>query len=269
LTADNLSLLKIMMSIPEGIILVTGPTGSGKTTTLYSILNSLNTERVNIMTLEDPVEFPIPGLRQSAVNEAARLTFDTGIRSMLRQDPDIILVGEIRDRDTAEMALRAAMTGHQVYATLHTNSAPGAIPRLLDIGMRPEILAEPIIGIAAQRLARRLCPRCRQPYDPGDDERRIVGAASGEPLTLYRAAGCQACDHQGYKGRFALMELLRMDDELNDCVARRATLHELRQTAMRKGFQPLAVDGIRRIREGVTTIDEVSRLVDLTRWIVS
>lgn len=264
LTEEALSLLQLMMARPEGIILVTGPTGSGKTTTLYSILNARNSEQVNIMTLEDPVEFPIVGLRQSSVNEAARLTFATGIRAMMRQDPDIILVGEIRDQDTAEMAMRAAMTGHQVFATLHTNSAIGAIPRLLDIGLQPDILAGAIIGVVAQRLARRLCLKCRQPYQPADVERRIIGALPDEELTLYRAVGCPACEHQGYKGRIALMELLKMDNDLDECLARRATLKELQQTALSKGFIPLAEDGIRRIREGITTLDEISRVIDLT-----
>ena len=160
------SMLKRMIARPEGIILVTGPTGSGKTTTLYSILNHINTDGVNIMTLEDPVEYPMTMIRQTSVNEAAKLDFANGIRSMMRQDPDIILVGEIRDHETAEMAFRAAMTGHQVYSTLHTNSAIGAIPRLLDIGILPDIMAGNIIGIVAQRLVRKLCRTCRQSYDP-------------------------------------------------------------------------------------------------------
>jgi type II secretory ATPase GspE/PulE/Tfp pilus assembly ATPase PilB-like protein len=256
--------LQTMMARPEGIILVCGPTGSGKTTTLYSLLNAINVEGINIMTLEDPVEYPMLGIRQSAVNEAARLTFATGIRAMMRQDPDVILVGEIRDADTAEMALRAAMTGHQVYATLHTNSAVGAIPRLLDIGLQAEILAGAIIGIVAQRLARRLCFKCRESYAPSEIELRLMGFDEEKEVRLWRGVGCEACDYQGYKGRVALMEILRMNDDLDDCIARRATLKELRQTASRMGFSTLADDAVRRVDEGITSLDEIVRVVDMT-----
>ena len=166
LSDDSLSALRLMMARPEGIILVTGPTGSGKTTALYSMLNHLNTEQVNIMTLEDPVEYPMEMIRQTSVNEAVKLDFANGVRTMMRQDPDIILVGEIRDSDTAEMAFRAAMTGHQVFSTLHTNSAVGAIPRLLDTGIPPDIMSGNIIGVMGQRLVRKLCVHCKEPYDP-------------------------------------------------------------------------------------------------------
>ena len=187
LEESQLELLKRMLARPEGIILVTGPTGSGKTTTLYSVLNHINSDGVNIMTLEDPVEYPMTLIRQTSVSEAAKLDFANGIRAMMRQDPDVILVGEIRDQDTAEMAFRAAMTGHQVYSTLHTNSAVGAFPRLLDIGIVPDILAGNIIGIIGQRLVRRLCRTCRQSYDPDAKERRLLG------LSPDRAGGDLAC----------------------------------------------------------------------------
>ena len=193
------------------ILIVTGPTGSGKTTTLYSLLNHINADAVNVMTLEDPVEYPMTLIRQTSVTEAAKLDFANGIRSMMRQDPDIILVGEIRDQETAEMAFRAAMTGHQVYSTLHTNSAVGAFPRLLDIGILPDILAGNIIGILAQRLVRRLCRTCRQSYDPDVKERRLLGLTPTEPAALYRAVGCEQCEYQGYKGRQAILELLKID----------------------------------------------------------
>jgi len=259
-----LDMLKMIIAKPEGIVLVTGPTGSGKTTTLYSVLNHVNTESVNIMTLEDPVEYPISLIRQTSINEAAKLDFANGIRSMMRQDPDIILVGEIRDHPTAEMAFRAAMTGHQVYSTLHTNSAIGAIPRLLDIGILPDIMAGNIIGIVAQRLARLLCKECKLPYAPSHPERKLLGVETDRDITLYRAAGCDACGHQGYKGRFALMELLKMDYELDDLVSRRESTSRIREAALAKGFRPLAMDGIRRILQGVTSLAEVSRVVDLT-----
>jgi type IV pilus assembly protein PilB len=167
-----------MIARPEGIILVTGPTGSGKTTTLYSIMNHINSDRINIMTLEDPVEYPMTLIRQTAVSESVKLDFANGIRAMMRQDPDVILVGEIRDEDTADMAFRAAMTGHQVYSTLHTNSAVGAVPRLLDIGVVPDVMAGNIIGVIGQRLVRKLCRTCRQAYDPDARERRLLGAFS-------------------------------------------------------------------------------------------
>ncbi len=265
LTDEALSKIKIMMARPEGIILVTGPTGSGKTTTLYSLLNYRNSESVNIMTLEDPVEYPMQMIRQSSLNESAKLDFANGIRSIMRQDPDIILVGEIRDEETAEMALRAAMTGHQVYSTLHTNSAIGAVPRLFDIGIVPDIMAGNIIGVIAQRLVRKLCTHCRQPYDPEPIELTILGLdQAAEIPTLYRARGCERCDHQGYKGRMALMEILKMDPDIDELIARRATQRELYNMARNKGFKSLADDGVRHILSGLTSIDEVSRVVDLT-----
>ncbi|MDO8812548.1 MAG: ATPase, T2SS/T4P/T4SS family [Gallionella sp.] len=259
-----LNMLKMIIAKPEGIVLVTGPTGSGKTTTLYSILNHINTESVNILTLEDPVESPVSLIRQTSVNEAAKLDFANGIRSMMRQDPDIILVGEIRDHPTAEMAFRAAMTGHQVYSTLHTNSAIGAIPRLLDIGILPDIMAGNIIGIVAQRLIRLLCKECKYAYQPDAQEHKLLGLEPNQDITLYRAAGCEACHHQGYNGRMAIMELLKMDHELDDMVSSHASTSKIKKAALAKGFRPLAMDGIRRIQHGLTSLAEVSRVVDLT-----
>lgn len=253
-----------MVARPEGIILVTGPTGSGKTTTLYSILNHINHEGVNIMTLEDPVEYPLPMVRQTSVAEVSKLDFANGIRSMMRQDPDVILVGEIRDADTAEMAFRAAMTGHQVYSTLHTNSAIGAIPRLLDIGVLPDIMAGNIIGVIAQRLVRRLCPHCRTPFQPGPAEARILGLAEEAAPVIYRAGSCEHCDYRGYRGRLAIMEVLRMDGDLDELIARRATARDLRNAANAKGFRSLAEDAVRRVLEGATSIEEVGRVIDLT-----
>jgi type II secretory ATPase GspE/PulE/Tfp pilus assembly ATPase PilB-like protein len=262
---DLVAMLKLMVARPEGILLVTGPTGSGKTTTLYSILNHLNDESVNIMTLEDPVEYPMASVRQTSVNDAVRLDFASGVRALLRQDPDIILVGEIRDHDTATMAFRAAMTGHQVFSTLHTNSALGAVPRLLDIGIRPEIMAGNIIGIIAQRLVRRLCPQCKSPYEPGYIERHLLGIPDGtEAPPIYRAAGCVYCDGQGYRGRSAVMELLKFDRELDDLVVRAAGRRELADAAARKGFRSLADAGVTLVLRGDTSVDELSRVVDLT-----
>ncbi|WP_047391275.1 GspE/PulE family protein [Chitinibacter sp. ZOR0017] len=262
LSRSNLDLLRLMIARPEGIILVTGPTGSGKTTTLYSILNHINSVAVNIMTLEDPVEYPLPMIRQTSVNEVSKLDFANGIRAMMRQDPDVILIGEIRDRDTAEMAFRAAMTGHQVYSTLHTSSAVGALPRLLDIGVLPDVLTGNIIGIIAQRLVRTLCPHCKQAYQPDAFEQRLLGIR--QPQTIYRAVGCPQCEHQGYRGRTTVMELLRLDGELDELIARRASQREVRQLALRKGFVPLADDACRKVLAGETALEEIARVIDLT-----
>jgi len=258
--------LRLMIARPEGIILVTGPTGSGKTTTLYSVLSHINNEGVNIMTLEDPVEYPMVMIRQTSVNEAAKLDFASGVRSMLRQDPDIILVGEIRDHPTAEMAFRAAMTGHQVYSTLHSNSSIGAIPRLLDIGMLPDIMAGNIIGIVAQRLVRVLCRHCKEPYEPSEAEIKLLGILPDQSVqTIYRHVGCDLCEHMGYNGRVAIMELLKMDQDIDELIARRATGREIKTVALEKGFRPLMEDAIQRVLDGVTSLSEVSRVVDLTQ----
>ena len=265
LAERQLDLLKLMIARPEGIILVTGPTGSGKTTTLYSVLNHINSEGVNIMTLEDPVEYPMTLVRQTSAAESVKLDFANGIRSMMRQDPDIILVGEIRDAETAEMALRAAMTGHQVYSTLHTNSAIGAIPRLLDIGILPDIMAGNIIGIIAQRLVRRLCVHCKVPYQAEAHEARLLGKlADGPRPVIYRPSGCERCEFQGYRGRLAIMELLRINADMDELIARRSTLREMQQLAMRQGVVTLADDGLRRVLDGSTSLEEIGRVVDLT-----
>jgi general secretion pathway protein E/type IV pilus assembly protein PilB len=264
LEESQLELLKKMIARPEGIIMVTGPTGSGKTTTLYSILNHINSDGVNIMTLEDPVEYPMTLIRQTSVAEAAKLDFANGVRALMRQDPDAILVGEVRDEETAEMAFRAAMTGHQVYTTLHTNSAVGAIPRLLDIGIVPDIMAGNIIGIVAQRLVRKLCRTCRQSYDPDVKERRLLGITPTEPAALFRSVGCEQCDYQGFRGRVGIMEILKMDGAIDELIARRATAREILTAAKAQGFKTLAEDGIRLVRGGVTALDELMRVVDLT-----
>ncbi len=265
LREDAMEALRLMVARPEGIILVTGPTGSGKTTTLYSILNYLNTESVNIMTLEDPVEYPTNLIRQTSISETARLDFASGIRSLMRQDPDIILVGEIRDEDTASMALRAAMTGHQVFSTLHTNSAIGAIPRLLDIGVKPDILAGNLIGIVAQRLARKLCEKCRESYVLGSLERNLLGLkATDREQSIYTAKGCQACDNMGYKGRLALVEILTFDSEMDEVLAKRGSQSDLLRTALSKGFKPLIEVGTDRVLDGSSSLEEISRVVDLS-----
>jgi len=249
---ENLASLQKMIRRPEGVILITGPTGSGKTTTLYSMLQQINREEVNIMTLEDPVEYILGQVRQTSVNEAVKLDFANGIRSMMRQDPDIIMIGEIRDQTAAEMAFRAAMTGHQVYSTLHTNSAIGAIPRLLDIGTLPDILAENLIGVIGQRLVRKLCLACKQEY-----------LDKTKNVKLYHPLGCKLCGRRGYKGRIALMEIFRLDDTLKEMITHKSSTYNLKRQAKKSGFITLAEEGMRRVLEGSTALEEVSRVVDL------
>lgn len=264
LRASTLDELRLMMTRPEGILIVTGPTGSGKTTTLYSLLSHQNTEAVNIMTLEDPVEYPVTMMRQTSVAEVNKVDFANGIRSIMRQDPDIILVGEIRDEDTATMAFRAAMTGHQVFSTLHTNSALGAFPRLADIGILPDIMAGNIIGVVAQRLVRVLCPHCKEAHVPDALERKILRLKTNEKPQIYKPKGCKHCNQNGYRGRMAIIELLRIDHEMDSLISRRAHLDELQKMALDKGFITLAEDGVRRVLEGYTSVAEVMRVIDLT-----
>jgi len=264
LSRETMAKLELMLARPEGILVVTGPTGSGKTTTLYSLLAQVNDETVNIMTLEDPVEYPLTLMRQTSVSEVSRMDFANGIRSIMRQDPDIILVGEVRDRETAEMAFRAAMTGHQVFTTLHTNSALGAFPRLLDIGIQPDIMAGNIIGVIAQRLVRVLCSHCKEAYAPSQEERALLGPTGDTTSFLYRPVGCKHCANKGYRGRTPIMELLVMDADMDELVARRATAKELRAEAVSKGFRSLAEEGLGRVLEGSTSLAEVARTVDLT-----
>ena len=261
---DVLEQLKIIMARPEGIILVTGPTGSGKTTTLYSMLNYVKSIEVNIMTLEDPVEYPMDMIRQTSINEVVRMDFANGIRSLMRQDPDIILVGEVRDGDTAEMAFRAAMTGHQVFTTLHTNSAVGAIPRLLDIGIQPDIMNGNIIGVIGQRLVRTLCKHCKEARPAVEIEKVLLGLNKHEQVTIHDAKGCTMCDETGYKGRVAIIEVLRFDDDLDELIVQRASTGSIKKALKARGFITLADDAIRRVLEGITTLDEVTRVIDLT-----
>jgi general secretion pathway protein E/type IV pilus assembly protein PilB len=264
LRQETLDEMHLMLTRPEGIVIVTGPTGSGKTTTLYSLLSHRNDESVNIMTLEDPVEYPVSLMRQTSVSEVNKVDFANGIRSIMRQDPDIILVGEVRDEDTATMAFRAAMTGHQVFTTLHTNSALGAFPRLMDIGILPDILAGNIIGVLAQRLVRVLCKHCKTPHKLEDFERKILRLKPSARPKVFKAKGCPHCNDHGYAGRMAIMELLRIDHDIDSLVSRRAHLDELQNVAHEKGFVTLADDGIRRILDGSTSISEVMRVIDLT-----
>ena len=264
LDEGTLRSINLMMSRPEGIILVTGPTGSGKTTTLYSMLSAMNDESVNIMTLEDPVEYPIPMVRQSSIGSSGKMNFANGIKSLMRQDPDIILVGEVRDPDTAEMAFRAAMTGHQVLSTLHTNSAIGAFPRLYDIGLVPDVMSGNIIGIIGQRLMRKLCAHCRVTYTPCEMECQLLGLEHGSEATLYKAGSCDRCDNTGYKGRMAILEVLRIDKQIDELIARKSSVGEIEAHAKANGFETLAEIAICRVIAGDTSLDEASRKTDMT-----
>ncbi len=258
----NLKLIKEAQSRPEGIVIVTGPTGSGKTTSLYSMLNEINNVEVNIQTLEDPVEYSLPMIRQTHVREGV-LEFADGIKALLRQDPDIIFIGEIRDQTTASMALKAAMTGHQVYTTLHTNDSFGAIPRLLDMGLKPGMVAGAIIAVFAQRLVRRVCQECREPYQPDEAECNILGVDPAAPPTVYRArqGGCQTCEGLGYKGRVAVVEILAFDEELDEILARNGSKAEIKTRAVEKGFKSMKDDGIVKILEGLTTVEALAKVV--------
>jgi general secretion pathway protein E/type IV pilus assembly protein PilB len=219
------------------------------------------------MTLEDPVEYPMAMIRQTNVNEEIGLSFSTGIRSLMRQDPDVILVGEIRDEDTATMAVRAAMTGHQVYATLHANSVFGAIPRLLDIGVEKSILSGNIIGILAQRLVRKLCPYCKETYQAVDVEMKLMNQPTNLPMTLHKAKGCSRCNHTGYKGRVSVVEVLRFDSELDEMVLQGVSGKPFVERAYAKGFQSMAMMGFRLVMDGTTSLDELARVIDLTEFV--
>jgi type IV pilus assembly protein PilB len=265
-SADNLKKIKIAQSRPEGIIIVTGPTGSGKSTSLYSMINAINSVEVNIQTLEDPVEYSLPMIRQTSIREGV-LDFADGIRALLRQDPDIIFIGEIRDHVTGEMAIKAAMTGHQVYTTLHTNDSFGAISRLVDLGLKPGMIAGAIIAVFAQRLVRRLCVGCKVEYTATTEECELMGLDPSAPPKIFKAkqGGCVNCKGQGYKGRVAVVEILNFDEDLDEVVANAGTKIELRRLARGKGFKSMRDDGILKILDGLTSVHEVADNIDMTK----
>lgn len=245
---------------PNGIILVTGPTGSGKTTTLYSALNEVSNIEVNTITLEDPIEYRLALIRQSQVNVKAGMTFAAGLRSILRQDPDIVMVGEIRDAETAKIAVEAAMTGHLVLSTLHTNDAPGAIPRLMDMGVEPFLVATAMGGVLAQRLVRRICTNCKVSYEPSEAVLRSIGIEAGKKALLYRGEGCRACSNSGFKGRLGIYEILVMNEVLRDLTIQGASADKLRRAAIEAGMKTIRTDGIGKALEGLTTVEEVFRV---------
>ncbi|MCU4412807.1 GspE/PulE family protein [Acinetobacter sp. WU_MDCI_Axc73] len=249
----------------HGIILVTGPTGSGKTTTLYSSLKQLATEQVNVCTIEDPIEMLEPSFNQMQVNPAIELGFADGVRALMRQDPDIIMVGEVRDQDTANMAIQAALTGHLVLSTLHTNDAPSSLTRLHDLGVQPFLTAATILGVLAQRLVRKLCPHCKQQTQINEQEweHLTFDYMMDMPETVYRAVGCEACRHTGYKGRIGIYEFMPVSTEVKHLISTHATLNELRAQTKKEGVEPLRIAGARKVIEGVTTLEEVLRVVPL------
>lgn len=246
-----------MLKHPNGILLVTGPTGSGKSTTLYTALSELNSEEVNIITVEDPVEANIDGVNQVQVNAKAQMTFANALRSILRQDPDIIMIGEIRDAETAEIAVQASITGHLVVSTLHTNSAAGTITRLIDMGVESYLLADCMIGVIAQRLVRRLCPACKIETEATEEEKKILRVSDSGPLKLYKACGCPQCNNTGYIGRIGIYEMMRMSPELKHIISQRGSTQEITRVALEQGMSTLRMSASRMVQAGVTSIVEL------------
>jgi general secretion pathway protein E len=251
--------IDVLINKPHGIILVTGPTGSGKTTTLYAALGRLNNKRRNIMTVEDPIEYYLDGIGQTQVNTKVDLSFARGLRAILRQDPDVVMVGEIRDLETAEIAVQASLTGHLVFSTLHTNSAVGAVTRLRDMGVEPFLLSSSLIGVLAQRLVRVLCDDCKDPYTAGTADCVAMGIPPENPPTLYRARGCKACNQLGYRGRTGIYELVTLDDAMREMIHDGAGELELERLA-RTHSPSIRQDGWRKVQEGMTSVEEVLRV---------
>lgn len=260
MSGDMLATLDAMINQPHGIILVTGPTGSGKTTTLYAALSQLDTKTHNIMTVEDPIEYDLDGIGQTQVNTKTDLTFARALRAILRQDPDVIMIGEIRDLETAQIAVQASLTGHLVLATLHTNDSVGAVTRLVDMGIEPFLVASSLLGVLAQRLVRRLCPQCRRPHTPDAAERRLLQVGPNEPAQINMPVGCPACGNSGYQGRTGVFELLTVDEALRSLIHDETSEERLREHARATGMRSIREDGIRWVLAGETSLDEVLRV---------
>lgn len=256
----NIEKLEKIISNPHGIILVTGPTGSGKSTSLYTILNELNNDEVNIITVEDPVEYTMAGINQVSVNEKAGLTFASGLRSILRQDPDVVMIGEIRDEETAEIATRAAITGHLVLSTLHTNDAPSSIVRLIDMGIKPYLVSSSVVGIMAQRLVRRICDQCKQPHEATNYEKNLLGIDENENLTLYRGTGCGYCNETGYSGRIGVYEVMDITRKHREAINNGANSDELRDISIENGMKTLGMECKELAIKGITTLEEFSTI---------
>ncbi len=258
---ENLNLYQSMYKTARGIVLITGPTGSGKSTTLYATLNELNIQEQNIITIEDPVEYKIAGINQVAVNPKTGLTFAKGLRAIVRQDPNIIMVGEIRDAETAQIAIQSALTGHLVLSTLHTNSAAGAVTRLLDMGIEPFLLASAIRGVVAQRLVRKICPHCCKQYEAEDWEKNFLHVPAERELLLQRGEGCEKCGFTGYKGRMAVQEVLPITEQITGLVLHHDSEAMIQEAARQRGFISLKQDGIDKVMAGYTTVAELIRSV--------
>lgn len=264
LTSNEVGRINKMIKSPNGIILVTGPTGSGKTTTLYSCLREINSPERNITTIEDPIEYPLAGINQTQVSHKAGLTFALCLRAILRQDPDVVMVGEIRDEETMEAAIHAALTGHLVFSTLHTNSTAKTITRLLEMGAPPYMISSAVIGILAQRLVRRICSKCKVSYTAPQEELDILGVKASEgPITLYKGQGCDRCHGSGYEGRVGLYEIMNMNREIGELIEQNASTYLIQDASIREGMLTLAMDGKRKIFAGLTTVDEVTRVLGL------
>lgn len=260
---ENEAMMREMIARPNGIVLITGPTGSGKSSTLYAALNQLNSEEVNIITIEDPVEYQLAGINQVQVNEAVGMTFATGLRSILRQDPDIVMIGEIRDLETAQIAIRASLTGHLVLSTLHTNSAVAALTRLTDMGIEPFLITSSLSGVVAQRLVRRVCRDCQEVVEPTERERVIFRQANMEVNEVKRGRGCASCNNTGYRGRIAIHEVLMVDDEIRKLVMESASAAKIRAFVKERGMKFLLDDGLEKVKQGLTTTEEVLRVATI------
>ena len=258
--AENFKKLDRIISSPHGIVLVTGPTGSGKSTTLYTVLSELNKEDVNIVTVEDPVEYALEGINQVNVHAKAGLTFAAGLRSILRQDPDIVMIGEIRDDETAQIATKAAITGHLVLSTLHTNDAPSSILRLIDMGIEPYLVSTSITGVIAQRLVRRICPNCSEPYKASDSEKKMLIGRTDREIILHRGKGCGYCNGSGYSGRVGVYELMEINREIRDLISAGENSNILKDAAMKNGMSTLAMEGKKLVLQGVTTIQQLATI---------
>lgn len=258
---ENLEHFSKIITRSYGIILVTGPTGSGKTTTLYAALSKINSEEKNIVTIEDPVEYVMPRIRQTQVNVKAGITFANGLRGFLRQDPDVMMVGEIRDRETVEMAIQSALTGHLVFSTLHTNDAPSALARLIDMGAEPFLISSSVIGVLAQRLVRMNCAKCREPYTPSAAALQSVGLPEG--TQVMRGKGCPKCNQTGFMGRSGIFELMFITDEIKSLVDARRSAAEIKKKAIEQGMKTLREDGLEKVRKGITTLEEVLRVTEI------
>jgi general secretion pathway protein E len=256
---ENLKRLKNIIFRPHGILLVTGPTGSGKTTSLYAALSDLNNSSRNILTVEDPVEYRLPGIGETQVNTKVDMTFARGLRAILRQDPDVVMIGEIRDKETVEIAVQASLTGHLVLSTLHTNTAAGAVTRIQDMGVEPFLLASSLIGVVAQRLVRTLCPECKKPYQPDSSEKHLLGVDDSSDITLFHNAGCPECSGTGYKGRQGIYEIIEIDEHMKSLIHEGKSEMELEKYARKTGSS-IQQDGFKRVLSGMTTLEEILRV---------